>query len=1645
MSRAVHELVGTVVAITAKRLLDRRRNSGRPALRVTGFGHPEVLAAVRHLRGPESPPSDLVVKVGTRLPTDGLPEDVLLREGQTLTFWRNQSVPAIVLFDWDVQSDQEGLAAITRLDDVSLLNAPDRDDTDEVFGAVTRTAWTMAGGEGEPSARLQTVLTEVRDAIAPTDRLSLRRWAAYVLQTCESVNRASLRTPDVISRAAGGSLSELGLFPDSALFDEQSTARSRLTKNLNVSESRQPSGAGISDDDVSERIESVDLPATLLDSLGLTVSSARALLRQVSPVGQDARAKVELQLWLQLFDRAPDQRGLGVLVREDIGRNASERVAEFDDLEVEPGLNESDQVAAERFVRAEPPDGSAPLVDLISAKLRRRVQKVAFPDAQLAPDPLRALLHEIHVLDDGDEHVVELKLDGIADAAPWSRWLFAFLYGRTLARVQELTEATRLRLSVDPCLFDLERPENDGSEEDLDVSDAWGGLRLAVAVKGAGVRRFRWEPLGAPGLLGFGAMLSGVAFQPGQRFDVGFEEFFERFQLPRDWGMAELEESDSPISTRLAALRRDHVANWRDGIDADLLDEYVTAWEPIINEARTTLVPANSPNQDLAGVVLTDVVQLAGDRLVMLGIHPLRLRWLTRHLQQMTQLLVRAMTNGLKLNDENTELFFEWIQRISPHGTPPLVVGEDETVAISVRESGFHEEYTPIRGRAAHGRDWLAAVDDAAVDELVKVVASYLDTYPHKRDGLALLLLDRDGTTQLPVRLARRLRARVSSVRLELVVLTDRRNHHDVVQAFDREFGDEELADERLFPDVQLILQHWTPDSDAQLDEFEDRIDLVLAPALFGTRTTLNAKTREANAGLAGAYNPLLHRSSHDLQESSQNVVRAMLPSQRDPVLETWSTLCVRHDAHSAVAPQQESNTDYFEMQVRFDQRQRLFVDLHRVAHWVVTLDAFIGRDQIDALEDKPDVILVRPGVGKNEAYTLIVSSGTGRRFVASRLSRKLLEMNIATPSTVAPIAQRLYEVGRNVVPGAVLRALGLGSAANEIVGLVASRWAVEGLAPVVSERPHLVVWLSFDELQDWFGRVQRTRADLGRFVFTIEEDDTVRLDVLVVESKFRQVFDAGTAEQQLDRTIALCRAAFDSGDARPDDRDFWMQELAAAIERTSALSLSAAELPARSLHEQGRQSVAATIMGSIRSGELRLADVRGVAIAIAAGTADPAPATSELGSHLLLRLNRPELLRAIDGITRSEEPTAVSSAEVAVSAEATVPREGGRSGKSAVTATPSTSQPSPSAPEEDASTATLVSSPEGGLGSDELRSRYERLLDVLDQHNVSVVPAANDPWIEGPGFYVLRVAPKTGVTVDRIVNRVSEIALALQLPAGLQIRSSLDRGNVVFEVPKSPEERYPVLARDLWQRSPVDVSRLVAPIGVDIAGQLVSIEFSSADSPHLLVAGTTGSGKSVALETILHGLCRYPADAVRLRLVDPKGTELLDFEDDPHVDGTIGVHSQDAIDILETAVEEMESRYQAMRPVRARSLVDFNSGVGPEERRPWIVIVLDEYADLTSDPSDKTQIEALLKRLAAKARAAGIHIIAATQRPSADVVSTTIRSNLPAQLALRVKTSTDSRIIMDEIGAEALAGQGDAFLRTARGVQRLQVAWVDE
>ena len=217
-------------------------------------------------------------------------------------------------------------------------------------------------------------------------------------------------------------------------------------------------------------------------------------------------------------------------------------------------------------------------------------------------------------------------------------------------------------------------------------------------------------------------------------------------------------------------------------------------------------------------------------------------------------------------------------------------------------------------------------------------------------------------------------------------------------------------------------------------------------------------------------------------------------------------------------------------------------------------------------------------------------------------------------------------------------------------------------------------------------------------------------------------------------------------------------------------------------------------------------------------------------------------------------------------------------------------------------------------------------------------------------------------------------------------------------------------------------------------------------DMPHLLVAGTTGSGKSVFVNACILGMCsRRTPDELKLILVDPKHVEFAIYEGLPHLLARPISDPRKAIDALTWAVQEMEARTESFARARVRNLASFNAKAIPKNRYPNIVVVVDELADLMYTAGK--EVEALIARLAQKARAAGIHLILATQRPSVDVITGLIKANIPARVAFAVPSQTDSRTIIDGAGADKLLGKGDMLFLSTRYPRplRLQSPFVTE
>jgi S-DNA-T family DNA segregation ATPase FtsK/SpoIIIE len=315
---------------------------------------------------------------------------------------------------------------------------------------------------------------------------------------------------------------------------------------------------------------------------------------------------------------------------------------------------------------------------------------------------------------------------------------------------------------------------------------------------------------------------------------------------------------------------------------------------------------------------------------------------------------------------------------------------------------------------------------------------------------------------------------------------------------------------------------------------------------------------------------------------------------------------------------------------------------------------------------------------------------------------------------------------------------------------------------------------------------------------------------------------------------------------------------------------------------------------------------------------------------------------------------------------------------------------------------------------------------------------------VAGPHItrYELRLAP--GTKVAKVAQLKDDLAYALAA-TDIRILAPIPGKQAVgVEVPNA--KRRIVRLGDVFQAPPADWSPLTVWLGKDVAGKAIGADL--AKMPHLLVAGTTGAGKSGAINAMLSSvLLRATPHEVRLVLVDPKQVELNHYESIPHLLTPVITSPKMAANALQNLVREMEQRYGIMSMARTRSLIELNRARAARQEAPlpYILCVIDELADLMMvAPAD---VEDSIIRLAQKARAVGIHLVLATQSPRVDVITGMIKANVPSRIAFAVSSQTDSRVILDQNGAESLLGQGDMLFSpvgTSR-LQRIQGAYIDE
>ncbi len=381
-------------------------------------------------------------------------------------------------------------------------------------------------------------------------------------------------------------------------------------------------------------------------------------------------------------------------------------------------------------------------------------------------------------------------------------------------------------------------------------------------------------------------------------------------------------------------------------------------------------------------------------------------------------------------------------------------------------------------------------------------------------------------------------------------------------------------------------------------------------------------------------------------------------------------------------------------------------------------------------------------------------------------------------------------------------------------------------------------------------------------------------------------------------------------------------------------------------------------------------------------------------------------------------------------------------------------------------------------VDKDKLFQTAEKLVQTLAHYGVQ---GKVEDILPGPTVTTYEVSPAPGTKVSKVAGLADDLALALARTVRI-VAPIPGKNRIGFEVPN--DKRIPVCLRDLIEDRRFQSLDVPLPmvLGRDILGAPVYADLAS--MPHVIVAGATGAGKSVGLNVMLTSLLyRRTPEQLRLLMIDPKVVELAPFDRIPHMLLPVVTDMKQAATALKWAVDEMERRYQlfadagtknigtfnnwvsrvrsgeiknpAPRTVLARDMNGFTDAVRPApgeegtaalpESLPWIVIVVDEFADLMM--TQGKEVEAAVARLAQKARAAGMHVILATQRPSVDVITGIIKANFPTRIAYRVSQRVDSRTILDEQGAEHLLGKGDMLIKLngTNDTKRVQCPWVSE
>lgn len=1096
-------------------------------------------------------------------------------------------------------------------------------------------------------------------------------------------------------------------------------------------------------------------------------------------------------------------------------------------------------------------------------------------------------------------------------------------------------------------------------------------------------------------------------------------------------------------------------------------------------------------SQLVAEVLSVGTVRVSGEQpcIIIPPWHPERMKALAVKTRRVAGLVTHILSGENVLFGDRGIFFREFSEELAHPFYPEIALYQRNGSPMLVSESSSLNGYSlmerPVRGN----EDMLTDVDPAsAAKQVQELLGRYVGLQPHEASNLSVLLYNADAA-ELPLAVVRELAAVQSESDLQCGVSVRHRDPTKLRQVYAElvtKAGDDPdlpvvsetsenfisklrisvvpssatpIKANNIFKPFDIAFLHDVVSRTAgaewiQVDWTNDRPSLEHAPSRWSYRsvsgenelksTTFLTCPRQTSSGWAyvGAVGSVVRQSD---QVDGQNY----LPARR-------------------ISLQSETLRETLD-------------DAHALAEWVATYDELLDKRQLQA----NGITVVRYRRATTNGRNMIVSSTSELRLLGVLVRRRLLELGLSlSPDEIADVGDRIKRDALSISGDIVLRAAKRGVSAGEMLGLVMSRYLLDSEFKKISgsgTRQAFSVYFLLDDYADWLAQKESRIADI--LGLCVEERDGIPyLHVAVIESKYVTSQVSAEAKRsskaQLLATLSTFRAAL-FGDPGRLDRDVWLARLAdllidadippgcsGLLERArSALREGEALISLRGYSHVFVHSADVTTSTAITSEQILVDDSDGIQawqevferpelrslVETYSRKEDPSNVREKLGNeapwtNLTVRppaervtwTNMMELLSAsgVDGIGSSvSEDTAVLELENAEEKKyIQLENEKNHTQNSSEQAV---AQPTnPTVTQLGKCLSELIDSKTSGLGlgADE-RDAW------ADETTKKLKAALNGYGLQAavlgtrltPNGCLVRLAGSDRLRVEDIEAKRMQL---LTTHAINLVTVQPKPGEIVVTVASA--KRQSVSLWDLWAKR--SLNRNAAGINTsfvlglqEINGTLLYLNLGSefgglsTHEPHSLVAGATGSGKSVLIQAILLDIAATnPKDLAQIVLIDPKmGVDYSALEDLPHMREKIITTRERASEVLSGLVDEMESRYRLFAAARARDLTTFNSKSKPEDRLPMLFLIHDEFADWMLDDGYKSAVSAAVQRLGVKARAAGIHLIFAAQRPDKDVMPMQLRENLGNRLILKVASEATSKIALDRPGAELLLGKG--------------------